>query len=115
MNILAHRYTALYSDSAAIRFLHAVHSIPQNSYIRRVRLAHRYTALYSDSAAIGALSCGGITPALSMRSNRDRDEKALAELIIDLRDYTTHASSPVLDKYLKLAELMQKQLKSGVQ
>ena len=46
---------------------------------------------------------------------RDRDEKALAELIIDLRDYTTHASSPVLDKYLKLAELMQKQLKSGVQ
>ncbi len=46
---------------------------------------------------------------------RDRDEKALAELIIDLRDYTTHASSPVLDKYLKLAELMQKQLKSGGQ
>lgn len=44
---------------------------------------------------------------------RDRDEKALTELIFDLRDYTVHAKSPALDKYLKLAELMKKNLDAG--
>lgn len=39
---------------------------------------------------------------------RDRDGAALGGLISDLKEYITFSPSPVLKKYLKLAELMKK-------
>ncbi|MCH5162419.1 MAG: hypothetical protein J1G38_02885 [Clostridiales bacterium] len=41
---------------------------------------------------------------------RGRDEKALVELIRDLREYAEASNSEVVKKYLKLAELMKKNL-----
>ena len=43
---------------------------------------------------------------------RDKDEKALAALILDLRDYAAASNSNVVKRYLKLAELMKKNLNS---
>ncbi len=42
------------------------------------------------------------------RVSRDRDAAALRELVIDLREYDQAADSAVIKKYLKLAELMLK-------
>lgn len=44
---------------------------------------------------------------------RDKDANALPELIRDLRDYVSAADTPVLKKYLKLAELMKKNIDVG--
>lgn len=41
---------------------------------------------------------------------RDRDAAALKTLIADLKDYVAFSDTPTLKKYLKLAELMQKNL-----
>lgn len=41
---------------------------------------------------------------------RDKDEKALTELIPDLRDYAAASNSETIKRYLKLAELMKKNL-----
>lgn len=43
---------------------------------------------------------------------KDRDEKALSELIKDLREYVSFSDADALKKYLKLAELMQKNLQA---
>jgi len=45
---------------------------------------------------------------------KNKDVKALAELITDLRDYVKYENSPVLQKYLKLATLMKKNIDSGM-
>lgn len=44
---------------------------------------------------------------------RNKDERELAELIKDLREYSTADPSPSLKKYLKLAELMKKNIDAG--
>ncbi len=44
---------------------------------------------------------------------RDRDAAALGGLIADLKEYIAFSPSPVLSKYLKLAELMKKNVDSG--
>lgn len=41
---------------------------------------------------------------------RDKDAKALPELVRDLKDYASASDSEVIKKYLKLAELMQKNI-----
>ncbi|MBD5132532.1 MAG: hypothetical protein HDT28_08125 [Clostridiales bacterium] len=65
---------------------------------------------YPDSVALMNWNAAARTE----RVVRDRDEKALPELIRDLKDYAAAANgSPVLDKYLKLAELMKKNIDSN--
>lgn len=67
-------------------------------------------ACYPDSAALMNWNAASRTE----RVIRDKDVKALGALIADLKEYNEAAKdSPVIGKYLKLAELMKRNIDQG--
>lgn len=67
-------------------------------------------ACYPDSVGLMNWNAASRTE----RVVRDKDGGALPDLIRDLREYAQHSDSAVVKKYLKLAELMQKNIDGGM-